>query len=116
MVNIIEDIFNHAVDKSDVGSRAYRAIDISFSGGPGESGVNADKFGPFLFSFSDVAKCGRVILGGVRADGKYGISICDVIPVVGHGPAAECFRQTGDSGGMSYTGVMFKIHQTEGPG
>jgi hypothetical protein len=30
--------------------------------------------------------------------------------VVGHGTAAERFRQTGDGGGMSYAGVVFNIH------
>lgn len=55
-----------------------------------------------------------MVLSRVRTDDYYAIAIGNIIPVVGHGPSAERFRQTGDSGGMSYTGLMFYVHQAEG--
>jgi hypothetical protein len=39
------------------------------------------------------------------------VGIFYIVPVIGHGPSAECFRQTGDSGRVSDTGLMFYIHK-----
>ena len=57
-----------------------------------------------------------MILGSIGADNHNAVGIADVNPVIGHGTAAERFRQTGDSGGMSYAGVVFQIHHTQRPG
>jgi len=68
-----------------------------------------DELGTPGFGLGNVAKGGGVVLCRVGADCQYAIAIGNVIPVVGHGPAAKCFRQTGDSGGMSYAGVVFQV-------
>ena len=52
-----------------------------------------------------------MILCRVRAYCQDAIGIGNVIPMVGHGAPTECFRQTGDGGGMSYTGVVLSINQ-----
>ena len=56
-----------------------------------------------------------MIFGGIGADNHNAVGIPDVNPVICHGTAAERFRQTGDSGGMSYAGAVLQIHHTEGP-
>ncbi len=56
-----------------------------------------------------------MVLSGIGTNRHYAITIANVNPMVGHGTATETFRQTGDSGGMSYAGVMFKVDHTERP-
>ena len=55
-----------------------------------------------------------MVFGRIGTDCHHDISVSDIVPVIGHGTAAERFRQTGDSGGMSYAGMMFDVHQTQG--
>jgi len=57
-----------------------------------------------------------VVLSGVAADSENAIGVGEVIPVVGHCPATETLRQTGDSGGMSKTGLMFQIDDAQRAG
>lgn len=71
--------------------------------------------GPFLHSFGDPVKGDGVVLGCIGAHNQDDISIANICPVIGHGSSAETFRQTGDSGGMSYTGLMLHVHQPESP-
>jgi len=54
-----------------------------------------------------VAKSGWVVLSRVGTNSHHDIGVGNIVPVVGHGTTAKRFRQTGDSGGMSYAGVMF---------
>lgn len=73
-----------------------------------------DELGTPLLSCGNVTKRGRVILGGVTTNCQNAITVGDIIPVVGHGSATKAFRQTGDSGGMSYTGVVLQIDHAKG--
>ena len=54
-----------------------------------------------------------MILRRIGADNHYAVSISDINPVIGHGSSAKAFRQTGDSGGVSYAGAVFQIHHAE---
>jgi hypothetical protein len=55
-----------------------------------------------------------VVLCRIGTYGHHDIGVGNIIPVVGHGTASERFRQTGDSSGMSYTGVVFQVDDTQG--
>ena len=65
-----------------------------------------DKPGSSLHSPGDpFERCG-VIFRGVGANDHDAVGVSDVNPVVGHSAPAKTFRQTGDSGGVSYTGTV----------
>jgi len=51
----------------------------------------------------------------IGSDSHYDIGIGNIVPVIGHGSAAETFRQTGDGGRMSYTGVVFEVNHSQCP-
>ncbi len=55
-----------------------------------------------------------MVLCHVGADNHDAVSISQVDIMIGHGPSAEAFRQTGDGRGMSETGTVFQIYYAEG--
>ncbi len=55
-----------------------------------------------------------MIFSRIGTDSHDDIGIGYIIPVISHGTAAKRFRQTGDSGGMSYAGMVFDVDQTQG--
>jgi len=61
-----------------------------------------------------MAKGGGVVFRRIGANHEDAVAIGNIIPVIGHYPTTDAFRQTGDSGGMSETGVVLYIDQTEG--
>ena len=56
-----------------------------------------------------------MIFSRIGTDSHYDIAIGNIVPVIGHGSAAKTFRQTGDGGGMSYTGVVFEVNHPQCP-
>ncbi|MBA7697504.1 hypothetical protein ES703_106169 [subsurface metagenome] len=112
---VVDNIFSQAADEGDIGARPYGGVDICLCRGAGKSRVYIDEGNAPFLGLGDMAEAGRVVLGRIGADDQDNIGIGNIGPVVGHGPSAKRFRQTGDSGGMSYTGLVFDIDQTQGP-
>ena len=48
-------------------------------------------------------------LGGVGADDEEHLGLGEIGKAVGHGPGAECCRQTGDGGGVSGSGAVVDV-------
>ena len=63
----------------------------------------------------DRLKTARVVFCGIRAHNQNHISILDVLPMVGHGPAAKRGGQTGHRWTVSYASLVVDVHQTHRP-
>ena len=58
--------------------------------------------------------CG-VVLSRVCADYEDAIGVLQVYPVIGHGTPAIRVAETGNCSGVSYTRLVFYLHQTQCP-
>ena len=57
-----------------------------------------------------------MVLAGVGAADHEYIGVAEVDPVIGHSSASVRAAETGDCGGVSYSSLVFYIHQTQGAG
>lgn len=108
---VVEIVFHNVVyysaDECDVGSGPESHIQVGSGRGTGETGIHAYEFGPFIHSFGYPSEGDGMIFRSIGSDDHNAVRIFDIDPVIGHSPSAVRFRQTGDGGGMSYTGLMF---------
>ena len=112
---ILQYIVNHTANEGDIRTRPDFGVDVCLGGRTGKPRVNADEFGAVLHSLSYPPEGYNVILSSVRADNHNTIAVFKVNKVIGHCASTERLCQSRYCRGMSYTGLVFYINETEGP-
>ena len=115
LLHIVQDVLDHAVDKGDVRPGTQRRIDMRLGGRPRETRVHADQLCPALNSPGHPLKGDGVILRGIAADDHDPVGVAQINPVIGHRAAPKCLGQTGHSGGVSYSRLVFYVLHPQGP-
>ncbi len=105
---LADDDVHQAVEQSDVCTGAVAQVEVGDLGDVDLARVGHDQFGPALaFGAADLAADDGMLLGGVAADDEDRAAVVgDVADAVGHRPAAEAGRQTGDGAAVSETGAV----------
>src|SRR5262249_27378329 len=112
---VLDGIVDHAAYESDIGARAQFCEHVRDRAGAIEMRVHVQDIGAALLGSRQPIHRDRVIFRGVSAHDQYDIGVQHVDPMVGHRSPAERGRQTDDRGAVSEPGLVFDIHQAEGP-
>ena len=80
--HVLNDIPYHAADEGDVCPGSHAGIQVSFSRGAGEAGVNMDNLGTLILSSGSPLKGYRERFSHVAADNHDTVTVAQVYPVV----------------------------------
>src|SRR5262245_17881017 len=112
---MLESIVDHAADEGDIGARAQLGEYVGDRAGAIEARVDVQDIGAALLGARKPIHRDGMILRRVSTHDQDDIGVQHVDPMVGHRPSAEGGRQTDDRGAVSEPGLVFEIHQAEGP-
>jgi len=113
---IIYGVVDHPPQKGDIGSGAHRGVDVCLGRSSSETGINADDRCVSLdLCFHNPLEGDRVVLRRIAAHNENDIGVLDVYPVVRHHPSTKRLSQSRHGGGVSETGLMFKIDNAKPP-
>ena len=108
-----ENIVDHRVEKSCVGTWSDARVHVGRRGCSGEPRVDVDDGGPVLLGLPDPLVGHGVVLGHIAAFHQDRLAMLQVNPVVGHRPASKRCPQTGDRGAVSKSSLMFDESKAE---
>src|SRR5262245_49995871 len=112
---MLDGIVDHTADEGDVGTRAQFGEHVRDRAGAIEMRVHVQDIGAALLGARQPIHRDGMIFRRVPAHDQDDIGVQHVDPMVGHRPSTERGRQTDDRGAVSEPGLVFDIHQAEGP-
>jgi hypothetical protein len=108
-----DHVVDQPAEERDVGSGPDRHVQVGERAGPGEARIDVDdRCAPGL-GLHDPLEPDRMALGHVRAFNDDAIGVLQVLLEVGGPAATEAGSQTGDGGGVSYTGLVLDLDRAE---
>ena len=78
------------------------------------TGIDANNFRAAFFGFDGPFKATGVLFSGVAAANHNHVGVFHIRPVIGHCAATKGGPQTGDSGAVSYPGLVFQVDNAQG--
>ena len=103
----IDDVVDEAAEEGDVAAGPDRGVHIRHRGGASEAWVGVDDLGAFELGLHYPAEGHGVALRHVGALDEDGVRVDEATGEGCRRSAAESHPQTGDAGGVSYTGLVF---------
>ena len=110
---VVQDIFDHPPQKSDIRSGTKPDINIGLGRSAGEAGIDMDKDGPLILGGLDPFKGNRMVFGHIAAHVQDDIGIAEIDKMIGHGTASERLSQSRYRGAVSDTGLVLDVHEAQ---
>ena len=99
--------------EGDIAARANRHVDVGDGAGAGESRIDMDDGGAVLAGLHHPAEPDRMALRHVRALNDDAVGVLQILLERGRAAPPERCPQTGDRGGVSYTGLVFDLNDAQ---
>ena len=112
---MLDGIVDHAADEGDVRARTQFGEDVGDRAGAIETRIDVQDIGALLLGARQPIHRYGMVFRRISAHDQDDIGVQHVDPMVGHRPSAERGRQTDDRGAVSEPGLVFDVHQAEGP-
>ncbi len=107
---VLENVPQHAVNRRNVGARAYPDIFGCVRCRARHPRIDDDHVGAVeLLAFKDVLQRHRMRLRRIAAHDHDGLGIADVVVAVGHGAVAPGIGDAGDRSGVTNAGLMIGV-------
>ncbi len=112
---VVEDVLDHPAEERYVGSGPQGSVIDRLGRCLGESRINGNQFSAIVLGLLHPFHGDGMVCGSIAAHDKDNITVLEVDPVIGHCAAPERLCQSRNSGAVSYSGLVFDVHQPQGP-